>query len=177
MPQCHARLRTPLTFAIALVAALAGALFAPEALAQSFEEGSHAATLVIGAGRQLERNYTVLGGRFGTYFVRDFEASVAAEVWRGNDPSIVKITPELRYVYSRRLSIKPYLGIFVSRSFISHLPDTNTYGMKGGAYFTLSPGAYFGIGAVYERIESCNRSDYGDCSNTYPEVSLHFLYY
>ncbi len=177
MPPRHTVLGVPLAFAMTLAAALAGALFAPAALAQSFEEGSHAASLVIGAGRQLERDYTVVGGRLGTYFVRDFEASVAFESWRGNDPSIFKITPELRYVYSRRLSIKPYVGIFVSRSFISHLPDTNTYGMKGGAYFTLNPGAYFGIGAVCERIESCKRSDYGTCSETYPEVTLHFVYY
>ena len=54
--------------------------------------------------------------------------------------------------------------------------DVNTYGGKAGLYFPLNPNAYFGLGIIYERIESCDPAVYRDCSQTYPEGSLHFLF-
>lgn len=149
------------------------------AMAQGFEKGTTSATLMLGAGQALGQSYTIISGRLGYYFVRDFEAAVGFEAWRGNDPLIYKVIPELRYVYSASKPFKPYLSIFVSRTVYqgNGTPDdVNTYGGKAGLYFPLNPNAYFGLGIIYERIESCDPAVYRDCSQTYPEGSLHFLF-
>ncbi len=160
-------------FAAAILAVM---LVAPSTPAHAFEQGASSISLSLGAGQQLDRDYTVIAGRYGYYFVREFEGSVAFEAWRGNDPQIYKIIPELRYVYSRAFPIKPYLAIFVSRTLYQGLSDRNTYGGKLGAYFTINPNAHLGIGGVYERIENCNADVYRDCRQVYSEVSLHFTF-
>ena len=151
-------------------------LLAPSAPARAFEQGETSLSVSLGAGRQLDRRYTVLAGRFGYYFSPEVEASVALEAWRGNDPEIFKVVPELRYVYSRAVPVKPYVGVFLSRSFYDGLPDRYTYGVKLGGYFSLNRGANLGIGIVHERIESCSESTYRDCRQTYPEVAMHFTF-
>jgi hypothetical protein len=155
---------------------LAGLLLMMVDIAAAFDQGRTSASLLISPGQQLDRNYTVLGGRFGHYFVRDFEASVAIEAWRGNDPAIYKIVPELRYVYSRAGAAKPYGGIFISRALYSGLPDRYTYGAKGGVYFTLNASAHLGLGITYERIEACDSRTYIKCRQLYPELGLHFVF-
>ncbi|MSQ18447.1 MAG: hypothetical protein EXR39_02525 [Betaproteobacteria bacterium] len=64
------------------------------------------------------------------------------------------MVPELRYVYSRAETVKPYGGIFLSRTLYDGLPDRYTYGAKGGAYVTFHANAHLGLGVAYERIES-----------------------
>jgi hypothetical protein len=161
---------------LAAVIALGALIAAPLARAQAFDQGSTSISVSIGAGKQLDQEYTVLAGRYGYYFVREFEGSLTVELWRGNDPAIYKFTPELRYVYARVFPIKPYVGMFISRTLYQGLTDRNTYGAKIGAYFTLNPNAHLAIGAVYERIESCDTSVYRDCRQVYPEVGLHFTF-
>jgi hypothetical protein len=151
------------------------AILAP-CIANAFDQGRTSVTVLVSPARQLDRDYTALGARIGRYFVQDFEASVAIEAWRGNDPAITKIVPELRYVYSRGGAVKPYGGIFVSRAFFNGLPDRYTYGAKGGAYVTFHPSAHLGFGVNYERIESCDASTYVKCRQLTPEIGLHFLF-
>jgi hypothetical protein len=163
--------------ALLATATVLAALLLPQlARAQAFDQGSTSISISLGAGKQLDQDYTVLAGRYGYYFVREFEGSVTVEAWRGNDPAIYKIVPELRYVYARVFPIKPYIGMFVSRTLYQGLTDRNTYGAKIGAYFTLNPNAHLAIGAVYERVESCNASVYRDCRQVYPEIGLHFTF-
>ena len=161
---------------IAFTMMVAGFLAPQLASAQGFEEGSSTITVSLGAGRQLDQDYTVIAGRYGYFFVRDFEASFTFEAWRGNDPAIYKFVPELRYVYARRIPIKPYVGVFLSRTLYQGMSDRNTYGGKIGAYFRINPNAHLAIGAVYERVESCDSSTYGECRQTYPEMGLLFTF-
>lgn len=148
----------------------------PVAAAHAFEQGRSSVSVMVSPGRQLDQNYVVLAGRYGRYFVPDFEASITVEAWRGNDPAIYKLMPELRYVYSRGAPVKPYVGIFVSRTFYQGLSDRNTYGGKLGAYATINPSAYLGMGVTYERIERCDTSVYRNCGQIYPEIGMHFLF-
>jgi hypothetical protein len=168
-PQRH----VPYSMAATILAAL---LLMMVDIAAAFDQGRTSASLLISPGRQLDRDYTVLGGRIGRYFVQDFEASVAIEAWRGNDPTILKVVPELRYVYSRAGTVKPYGGLFISRALYSGLPDRYTYGAKGGAYITFNASAHLGLGLTYERIESCDSSTYIKCRQIYPEIGMHFMF-
>lgn len=163
--------------ALLAFAMILAALLAPQIVrAQGFEEGSSTITVSLGAGKQLDQTYTVISGRYGYFFVRDFEASFTFEAWRGNDPAIYKFVPELRYVYVRKFPIKPYVSVFLSRTMYQGLSDRNTYGGKIGAYFTINPNAHLAIGAVYERIESCNEDTYTECRQVYPEMGLVFTF-
>ena len=145
-------------------------------LAAAFDQGRTSASVMVSPGRQLDRDYTVLAGRIGRYFVQDFEASLTVEAWRGNDPAIYKVMPELRYVYSRAGTVKPYGGIFVSRTLYNGLPDRNTYGLRAGTYVSFNPSAHLGLGVTFERIEGCDASTYIKCRQIYPEIGLHFIF-
>lgn len=140
--------------------------------AAAFDKGSANIGITLGAGRALDRDYTVIGGRLGYYVADGFELAFAGELWRGNSPNIYKLTPEVRYVWYMLDPVKPYVGGFYSRTFYDGLPDRNSYGVKGGAYFAVSHNANLGVGLVYERIENCQSATYRNCSQTYPEISF-----
>ena len=149
----------------------------PAGPAQAFEQGTSSLSLGVGSGQQFKKDYTILSARAGYYFVREFEGSVGVQFWRGPSPSIMRISPELRYVYTRMFRVKPYAAVFLSRSIYgSGVPDRNTYGVKGGAYWSLNPKAHLAVGGVYERIENCDPNMFGSCSDAYPEVSMHFTF-
>ena len=154
----------------AVVALALGTAVSPTA---AFDRGSSNIGITLGAGRALDRDYTVVGGRFGYYAADGFEVALAGELWRGNDPDIYKLTPEVRYVWYQLAPVQPYVGGFYSRTVYDGLPDRNSYGAKGGAYFAVSHNASLGVGLVYEHIENCQRATYRNCSQTYPEVGFH----
>ncbi len=151
---------------------------AASAQAQSFARGATSLALMVGAAEQLQRNYTLISARAGYYFVDDVEASVALDAWFGNDPRIYKLTPELRYVYSAPRNVKPYVAGFVARSFYQGgaVPDADSYGARAGAYFPLSRRSFLGLGLVHERFSNCDAQVYGDCRQTFSELSLHFVF-
>jgi len=144
---------------------------------QAFERGTSSVALSVGSGQQLGHDYTVINGRYGYFFVKEFEASMALELWRGNSPEIYKIIPELRYVYSASQTLKPYAALFVGfATYGGAVADRTTYGAKAGMYLKLNPGAHLGLGFVHERIENCDPAAYRNCQYTYPEVSLNFTF-
>jgi hypothetical protein len=55
---------------------------------------------------------------------------------------------------------------------VDGLPDINSVGARAGVYLTAGRNAYFGIGAVYESYIDCNKTTYGSCNDTYPELSF-----
>ena len=153
-----------------VAAALAGVLVSAPCFA--FDKGTANFGVTLGAGRALDRDYTVIGGRIGYFFADGFEFAFSGELWRGNDPNIYKFTPELRYVWYQLLPVKPYAGGFYSRTVYDGLPDRNTYGAKGGVYLPVGPNANLSAGLVYERVENCNQATYRDCSQWYPEFGF-----
>lgn len=144
---------------------------------QAFEKGESSVALAIGSGQQLGRDYTVIAGRYGYFFVKEFEASMGLELWRGNSPEIYKIIPELRYIYSAPQTVKPYAALFVGfTNFSGAVADRTSYGAKAGVYLKLNPSAYLGLGLVHERIEGCDPATYSNCQYTHPEASLNFTF-
>ncbi|MBX9871064.1 MAG: hypothetical protein K2X75_03615 [Burkholderiaceae bacterium] len=161
---------------LALAAALS--LSALPAAAQYSGYGSQtSASFSLGTGEQFGQDYTVISGRYGRFFVDQFEASIGLELWRGNSPSIYKIIPELRYVSATGQTFKPYAAVFLSRTIYSNdVSSHNSYGVRGGMYYVLDRSAYIGAGLVHERQESCDRGVMTDCNETRPEVTLHFRF-
>jgi hypothetical protein len=158
------------------VALLAALLAAPVAPARAAEQGATSLDVSIAPGRQLDQTYTVVSGRYGYYFVPDFDASIGIEAWRGKDPALYKIVPQLRYVYPANPRVQPYVALFVTRTLYDDLPDRNTYGGRVGFLFNLNRGARLGVGVVHERIEGCDSDTYHACRQNYPEVGLHFAF-
>lgn len=156
---------------IAFVMAIASVTLANPA--HALRQGTTNLGFGISSGRALDQTYTVIGMRLGYYVADGLEFAIGGELWRGDDPDIYKISPELRYVWFDLPNIKPYVGAFYARTIYDGLSDRNTYGMKGGVYMRVSPNAHLGAGLVYERIESCDVSVYKDCSELYPELSFN----
>jgi len=140
------------------------------------DQGASSFGLSLAPGRQLDQTYTVLSGRIGHYFADDFEGSLGLEAWRGKDPSIYKLVPEIRYTVPTNPRAKPYGALFISRTFYDGLPDKNTFGVRLGFAFAINRGASLGVGIVHERISGCDEGTYRHCSDTWPEIGLSFAY-
>ena len=151
-------------------------LLAAHGPALAADQGASSFGLTLAPGRQLDQTYTVLAGRVGYYFADDFEGSVGLEAWRGKDPSLYKIVPEIRYTVPTSPRAKPYGALFLSRTFYDGLPDKNTFGGRLGFAFTINRGASLGVGIVHERISGCDMATYRKCEQTWPEVGLSFSY-
>lgn len=139
--------------------------------------GQTSASLSLATAKQFDRDYTVISGRYGKFFVDNFEGSLGLELWRGNSPEIYKLIPELRYVSPTGQSFKPYAALFLARTFYSNTVSShNSFGVRGGMYYVIDRNSYVGLGLVGERLESCDRSVLRDCDHVYPEFTLHFRF-
>jgi len=136
-----------------------------------FSEGKTNLSLVLGSGAAFNDNYIILGAGIGYYLVDGLELGVDAQYWFSGSPSILKVSPQLKYVFLPGAKIRPYVGVFYRRTFVNSdiFRDQNSYGSRAGAYFTSRSGVYIGGGIVYEKLENCRISD---CSNTYPEFLI-----
>jgi len=162
-----------IVFAASLLIAGAACYSARVHAAEPFNRGTVSGSLFIGSGHALDQTYTTLGVGLG-YMVSDgLMAGVTGEAWFGNDPSIYKLTPELRYTFTKVERVKPYVGVFVSRMFFSNtFDDRNTYGGRAGIYLPFSSNAAANLGVVYEKLSDCDEATYRSCSQTYPEVGV-----
>ncbi len=135
-----------------------------------FAEGSVRGSLNVGTGGAFNNRYWVIGAGLGYYVVDGLEVGLGADVWFGHEPTITHVTPQTRYVLWFVPVLKPYAGAFYSHWFVGggH-DDVDTAGGRAGAFWVSGGGSFFGVGVVHEVIVSeCS----GDCSDTYPEVSV-----
>ena len=144
--------------------------------AEPFDRGKTTGSIYLGAGSALDREYTTLGGSLGYMISEGLMLGISAEMWVGNEPDIYKFTPEVRYTFTQVTRVKPYVGAFVSRTIYDDLPDSNTYGARGGIYMPFSSNAAFNVGVVYEKISDCDPAIYNDCSQLYPEAGVLFSF-
>jgi len=142
-----------------------------QAHAGGFEQGSTDLSILMGSGQAFNENYIILGTGVGYYVINGLELGVDAQYWFSGSPSIAKISPQIKYVFPLRTKLKPYVGVFYRRTFInaSSIPDQNSYGYRGGVYFSSRSGVYLGGGLVYEKYPDCH---IGGCSSTYPELLI-----
>ena len=115
----------------------------------------------------------MIGAGLGRYLKNGLEIGLGYEAWFGSDPSVSKLTPEIRMVLARAQRIMvPYVGAFYRRTFIgSDFDDLNSVGARAGIYKSGGR-SYLGFGGVWEQYLNCDKSVYGDCTSFYPEGSV-----
>jgi hypothetical protein len=139
----------------------------------TFSKGSTSVGVVVGSGSAFDDNYTILGVGFGYYVTDGLELGIDLQRWISGDPTITKISPQIRYVFTQTQTIKPYIGAFYRRTSFDdykgiELDDQDSFGYRAGAYFSTNNRVYIGAGVVYEEYTDCSR--FTDCSDTSPEL-------
>jgi len=141
-----------------------------------FSAGSARLSISFGNSVAFDRNYTVFGIG-GGYFITDgLELGLEAESWSGSSPAIQQISPQVRLVMNSRSSIKPYLGAFYRRTYISGYRDFDTAGGRLGAYFLTGSNVFLGAGLVQDVHLECDRSVFRSCTETYPELFIAIMF-
>ncbi len=141
-----------------------------------FSKGNVHGSVIAGYGSAFNEDYAVFGLGVNYYVIDGLALGGNFETWRGGDPTLTKLTLSTQYVVYQMGSIKPYVGAFYRRTYITGLDDLNSYGGRAGVYLQMGRNAYLGLGGVYEAYQDCTESRYHSCSNTYPEVSLTFAF-
>jgi len=161
---------------VLLVLALLG-IFTPAAKAAGpFEQGNLQGSVAVGTGTAFSQDYLVLGVGVGYYLLKGLLVGARVDGWLGNSPSIYQVTPEARYVINASPKLKPYVGVYYSRTFYEGREDLNALGARAGAYVPLGGRFFLGAGIAYEQVQGCDKSVYKDCSRVYPELSLTFAF-
>jgi hypothetical protein len=159
--------------ALALVAAFASTPPAIAAdVAGAFSRGRTHFVITGGTGYAFDESYLVLGAGVSYYVLDGLNVGLFIESWSGSDPTLTKLTPSVQYVFHRVPVLKPYIGGFYRRTYVSGLSDINSVGGRAGVYLEAGRNAYLGAGAVYESYLDCNKTVYRSCSDTYPELSF-----
>ncbi len=140
----------------------------------AFSKGATSIGIVAGSGSAFRDDYLVLGVGVGYYVANGLELGIDMQHWFLGGPAISKISPQIRYVFTRSETIKPYIGAFYRRTFIDDMDDVNSHGYRAGAYFTSKHGVYVGAGIVHEQYQDC--SQFIDCSTTSPEILISFSF-
>ena len=141
-----------------------------------FSQGSIRAWIIGGVGRAFDQSYFIVGGGAGYYLIQGLEAGVDLKAWLGNDPGIYEISPQVRYVITAPRVLKPYLGVFYSRTIYEDLDDLNSLGLRLGVYNKIGSRSYLGFGFVSERLLDCDDDKYDSCTDTYPEITLSLTF-
>ena len=139
-------------------------------ISTAFSKGSMSLGILAGSGTAYRNDYLILGAGVGYYVLNGLELAITAEHWFGDDPSISKLSPSIKYVFTQVDPVKPYVGAFYRRTYIENRDDQDSFGYRAGAYFSGSRGVYIGGGIVYEEYTDC--SAFIDCSDTYPEIII-----
>jgi hypothetical protein len=136
----------------------------------AFSKGATTIGVVAGSGTAFRDDYIILGVGVGYYLLDGLEIGLDVQHWFSGDPSITKVSPQLKYVFTQPKVIKPYIGAFYRKTYIENLDNEDSFGYRAGAYFSGNNGVYIGGGIVYEEYLDC--AAFVDCTNTYPEILI-----
>lgn len=139
----------------------------------AFSKNSTSVGVILGSGSAFNDNYLILGVGVGYYVVDGLELGIDLQRWISGEPSITKLSPHIKYVFTQPKVIKPYIGAFYRRTYYGDyrgidLDDQDSFGYRAGAYFSTDNRVYIGGGIVYEEFKDC--SAFTECSITYPEI-------
>lgn len=120
-----------------------------------------------------DTSWLILGGGLGYYALDGVEVALDSSFWVIGEPFIATITPGVRYVFHQLPLLKPYVGTFYRRYFVSKFSDTDAVGARAGLLFMTGKSSYFGAGLVYEHLfEKTDDAYFGENDYWYPELTL-----
>lgn len=137
-----------------------------------FDQGRKHFYFGLGAQTSDGDHYWAAGLGFGYFLVDGLEASLHGTYYWGDGPTIIRLSPELRYVVQPLLPyspVVPYIGASASEYFVDD-PDlnTNAVGAHGGiVYVQRYVVIGFGVG-VEHFLGDCRRN----CTWAYPELTI-----
>jgi len=145
----------------------------------AFSQNSTSVGVVVGSGSAFNDDYIILGVGVGYYVTEGLELGINLERWFSGEPTISKVSPQIRYVFTQSKTIKPYVGAFYQRTYFDDLAgrdidDRDSFGYRAGAYFSSNNRVYIGAGVVYEEFKDC--FSLTDCSTTSPELLFTFSF-
>jgi len=148
-------------------------------LGTAFSRNSTSIGVFAGSGSAFNDDYIILGVGVGYYLAEGLELGVDLQRWFSGEPTITKVSPHIRYVFTRAQGIKPYVGAFYRRTSFDdfrgiEIDDQDSFGYRVGAYFSSDNRVNIGAGVVYEEYEDCSRVT--DCSTTSPEILFTFSF-
>jgi len=91
----------------AVVQQTAPAKVKPVAQPGPFAKGKVRVGFYAGAGSTYNQSYMILGAGMGYYVLNGLEFGVDVEGWLFKDPTIWKVTPQVRYVFWQMNPIRP----------------------------------------------------------------------
>ena len=141
-----------------------------------FAQGKTRLTVSGGYGAWNNRDYGIIGLGGGYNVMDGLEAGVDGEAWLGSKPHLYSVSPEVRYTLFQMESFKPYVGGFYRRTTYDVLKPLDSAGVRAGVVTPLSENAALSAGVVYESYFHCDTAVYTDCSQTYPEIGISFVY-
>lgn len=145
-------------------------------VAGMFGQGRLHGIVTAGYGSAFGDDYAIFGAGVSYYLIDGLAVGGAFETWRGGNPTFSKLTFSTQYVFYQVPRIKPFVGAFYRRTFVTGLDDLDSFGGRAGAYFQMGRNAYVGLAGVYEQYADCTESKYRSCSDTYPEVTFTFAF-
>jgi hypothetical protein len=134
-----------------------------------FSRGQKRMSVVGGWGQSYNDDYLILGVGIGYFLMDGLEAGLDFESWLVGDPTIYKLSPQVRYTLWQVPRMKPYVGGFYRRTYVSDFDDLDSMGGRVGAFYSGRGRTMVGAGAVYERYMDCDESVVGSCDEIYPE--------
>ncbi len=137
-----------------------------------FDKGRLHGSVMAGYGSAFGDEYAIFGAGVNYYLIDGLAIGGAFETWRGGNPTVSKLTFSTQYVFYQVPRIKPFVGAFYRRTFVTGIDDLDSFGGRAGAYFQVGRNAYIGLAGVYESYADCTESKYRSCSDTYPEVTF-----
>jgi hypothetical protein len=140
-----------------------------------FDQGRFSLTAGAGTSSALGQRYFGIGAG-AMYFALDgVGIGLGTQVQWGDGPTILRTTPELRYVAQPlvgRWPLIPYAGVFYTHWFIGDaFIDVDAVGTRGGLLY-VSGSVVLGLGVAYEHLVSECDAMTMDCSSVYPDITI-----
>lgn len=140
-----------------------------------FDQYNVRVSLILGGGSYGTSSYFILGGGAGFFVLDGLEVGLNGQMWLGGSPFIGELTPTLTYVLHFVPRVKPYAGMFFTRTFIDGQDGYNSMGPRAGVNVMLNPNAYVGVGAAWEFILDCD-NQFISCDALRPEILVAFSF-
>lgn len=143
----------------------------PRQNAGMFSKGRKRVSVTGGWSHSLGEDYLLVGVGAGYFLANGLDVGVDFEGWFFGNPTVYKLSPRADYVMWKSPRMKPYVGGFFRRTFITGgAEDLNSLGGRAGVFYKGTRGGMVGAGAVYERYLNCDDTLYSSCDTFYPEI-------